>query len=166
MPGMAISEKTVSVPDFWSAASELGSHRGRGLVLLPDDVREFDGQLTASFREAAQNLAIRARGEGVDVEFVAPPGAVRGMYREHAAVWVLPWILSMSTSIVVGLIVNEIQRRLDAARAVGKAPPAITFREVVIEDDRVTARELTAPADEVRDLLARRADGDLVSSSE
>lgn len=154
---MTISEQTIPVPDFWPPASELsGRTREGSLVLLPDDVRELDGQLTASFRESAQNLSVRARSEGVTVEFVAPPGAERGMYRERAADWVLPWILSVPTGVAIGLIVNEIQRAIDAARAAKQAVPTIRFREVVIEDGRTTARELTGPADEVRDVLSRR----------
>ena len=154
---MPISEQTIRVPDFWPSVRDLSARsRAESLVLLPDDVGELDGQLTASFRESAQNLAVRARSEGVAVEFVTPPGAERGMYRERTADWVLPWILSIPTGVAIGLIVNEIQRAIDAARAAKQALPTIRFREVVIEEGRTTAHELTGPADEVRDMLSRR----------
>jgi hypothetical protein len=154
---VAISEQTIPVPDFWPGAGELlARSREDGLVLLPDDVRDLDGRLTASFRESAQNLSVRARSEGVAVEFVTPPGAERGMYRERAADWVLPWIVSIPTGVAIGLIVNEIQRVIDGARAAKQALPTIRYREVVIEDGRTTARELAGPADEIGEMLSRR----------
>jgi len=107
----------VPVPAFWPPASELSARSGGDtLVFLPDDVRDLDGQLTASFRESAQNLSVRARSEGIEVEFVSPADATRGMYRERAADWVLPWILSLPTGVAIGLVVNEIQRMIDRAR--------------------------------------------------
>lgn len=157
---MAISEQTIPVPDFWPGVADLLARSGAdSLVLLPDDVRELDGQLTASFRESAQNLSVRARSEGLAVEFVTPPGAERGMYRERAADWVLPWILRIPTGVAIGLIVNEIQRVIDGARAAKQAFPTIRFREVVIEEGRTTARELTGPADEMREILSQRLEG-------
>lgn len=154
---MAIEEQTVPVPDFWPDASTLSRLAGpEVLVLLPDDVRELDGQVTASYRETAQNLSISARDQGSAVEFVSPPGAARGMYRERSADWVLPWILSIPTGIAIGLIVNEIQRTIDRGRAAKQALPTVRFREVIVEEGRTTARELTGPADEMRELLLAR----------
>jgi hypothetical protein len=81
---------------------------------------------------------------------------------ERAADRVLPWILSIPTGVAIGLIVNEIQRVIDGARAAKQALPTIRFREVVIEDGRTTARELTGPADEMQEMLSwrRRLEGE------
>jgi hypothetical protein len=86
------------------------------------------------------------------------------MYRERAADWVLPWILNIPTGVAIGLIVNEIQRVIDGARAAKQALPTIRFRGVVIEDGRTTARELTGPADEMQEMLSRRLEGRLLDA--
>jgi hypothetical protein len=154
---LPVSEQTSPVPAFWPSATDLAARAdGGGLVFLPDDVREVDGQLTASFRESAQNPRLRAQSNDIPVEFVTPPDAQLGMYRERAAAWVLPWILSVPSGVVIGLIVNELQRAIDRARSAKQAIPSVRFREVIIENGRTTARELSGSAEELRDLLASR----------
>ena len=162
---MAIAERELAALEIWPSTDEL-SKRGAagGLVLLPDDVSDVEGEVVASFREAAQALQVGAKRTGLPVEFVAPPGARLGVYRERAAEWVLPYVLSIPTGVVIGLIVNEIQRVLDGARRSRQETPTFRFREVVIEDGRTVVRELTGPADELvrtlRERLPRDAGGD------
>jgi hypothetical protein len=160
-----VNERQLDALDIWPSADELSERLAvGGLVLLPDDVSEVQGETVASFREAAQALQVGAKRAGLPVEFAAPPGARLGVYRERAADWVLPYVLSIPTGVVIGLIVNEIQRALDAARRSGQAIPTFRFREVVIEDGRTTVRELSGPADELlltlRERTPRRADSD------
>jgi hypothetical protein len=77
---------------------------------------------------------------------------------------VLPYVLSIPTGVVIGLIVNEIQRVLDGTRRSRHEIPTFRFREVVIQDGRTVVRELTGPADELvrtlRERLPRDASGD------
>jgi hypothetical protein len=162
---VAIDERELTALEIWPSTEDLDKRAGAGgLVLLPDDVSEVEGEIVASFREAAQALRVAAKTAGVPVEFAAPPGARLGVYRERAADWVLPYVLSIPTGVVIGLIVNEIQRVLDAARRSRQAIPTFRFREVVIEDGRTVVRELTGPADELvrrlRERLPRDADSD------
>jgi hypothetical protein len=160
-----VNERQLDALEIWPAADELTQRLASGgLVLLPDDVSEVEGEMVASFREAAQRLRVGAKEAGVPVELVCPPGARRSVYRERAADWVLPYVLSIPTGVVIGLIVNEIQRVLNAARRSGQAIPTFRFREVVIEDGRTTVRELSGPADELlltlRERASRREDAD------
>jgi hypothetical protein len=160
-----VNERQLDALEIWPSAHELSQRLAvGGLVLLPDEVSEVEGERVASFREAAQALRVGAKEAGIPVELVAPPGARLGVYRERAADWVLPYVLSIPAGVVIGLIVNEIQRVLDAARRSGQAIPTFRFREVVIEDGRTTVRELSGPADEVlstlRERTSRRADAD------
>jgi hypothetical protein len=158
---VTINERQLDALDIWPSADELSERLAAGgLVLLPDDVSDVHGEIVASFREAAQALQVGAKKAGIPVEFAAPPGARLGVYRERAADWVLPYVLSIPTGIAIGLIVNEIQRVLGAARRSKQAIPIFRFREVVIEDGRTTVRELTGPADELLLTLRepRRAD--------
>jgi hypothetical protein len=156
---VAIAERQLGALDIWPSARELSERLASGgLVLLPDDVSEIEGEMVASFREAAQALQVGARKAGIPVELAAPPGARLGVYRERAADWVLPYMLSIPTGVVIGLVVNEIQRVLDKARRSGQAtPPTFRFREVVIEDGRTTVRELSGPADELLSTLRERS---------
>jgi hypothetical protein len=162
---VAIDERELAALEIWPSTDELSKRiETGGLVLLPDDVSEAEGEIVASFREAAQALRVGANRAGVPVVFAAPPGARLGVYRERAADWVLPYVLSIPTGVVIGLIVNEIQRVLNAARRSGQAVPTFRFREVVVEGRRMVVRELTGPADELirtlRERLPRDADGD------
>jgi hypothetical protein len=155
-----VNERQLDAREFWPPADELSQRLVvGGLVLLPDDVSDVEGETVASFREAAQALRVAAKEAGLPAELVAPPGARLGVYRERAAEWVLPYVLSIPTGVVIGLIVNEIQRVLDAARRSGQAMPTFRFREVVIEDGRTTVRELSGPADELLSTLRQRASG-------
>ena len=155
---MPISERKVSPVVGWPDPDELIRRASSGgVVLLPDEITELDGKTVASFREAAQALRVSGSAAGTPVEFAAPHGARLGVYRERAAEWVLPFVLSIPAGVASGLIVNELQRMIDSVRGAGTTvTPTVWFREVVIEDGRVSVRELAGPADEVRSLLAAR----------
>lgn len=162
---MPVNERQLDALEIWPTADELSQRLAvGGLVLLPDDVSEVDGETVASFREATQPLRVGAKEAELPVELVAPPGARLGVYRERAADWVLPYVLSIPTGVVIGLIVSEIQRVRDAARRSSQPIPTFRLREVIIEDGRTTVRELSGPADELlstlRERESRRADAD------
>ena len=127
---MAIDEREVAALEIWPSTDELNKRiAAGGLVLLPDDVSEVEGELVASFRESAQALRVGAKRAGVPVEFAAPPGARLGVYRERAAEWVLPYVLSIPTGVAIGLIVNEFQRVLDEpAGRVKRLRPFVSAR--------------------------------------
>lgn len=165
---VAIAERQLGALDIWPSADDLNERLASGgLVLLPDDVSEIDGETVASFREASHAIQIGARNAGIPVEFVAPPGARLGVYRERAADWVLPYVLSIPTGVAIGLVVNEVQRVLDRARRSGQAtPPTFRFREVVIEEGRTTVRELSGPADELLSTLKERTTRRAISGDE
>jgi hypothetical protein len=151
---VAVDERELDALEIWPSADELTKRLASGgLVLLPDDISEVEGETVASFREAAQALQVAAKRAGLPVEFAAPPGARLGVYRERAADWVLPYVLSIPTGVGIGLIVNEIQRVLEATRRSRRAVPTFRFREVAIEDGRVRVRELSGPADELLSTL-------------
>jgi hypothetical protein len=98
---------------------------------------------------------------GLDVELVVPSDARAGEYSEHAADWVLPLMLSVPGGAVAALVANEIQRRLDAWRAARKEArtPIARYREVVLDQDRQTMRqiEIEGPADELAEWLRGRS---------
>jgi hypothetical protein len=77
---VTVEEREVAALETWPSTDELNNRvAAGGLVLLPDDVSEVEGEIVASFRESAQALRVGAKTAGVSVEFVAPPGARLGV---------------------------------------------------------------------------------------
>lgn len=152
---MPVREVTSVGLEHWPPPEELAERVATGGVFfLPDDVSDVDGETVAAFRETAQALRVRASKDGVPVEFVAPAGARLGVYRERAAEWILPFVLSIPAGVAINLVANEIQRFIDSRRrAEAHAPPSIRYREAIIQDGRTTVRELIGPADEVLAIL-------------
>ncbi len=152
---MPVREVTSVGLDHWPPPEELAERVATGGVyFLPDDVSDVDGQTVAAFRETTQALRVRASKDGVPVELIAPAGARLGVYRERAAEWVLPFVLSIPAGVAINLVADEIQRFIDSRRrAETDAHPNIRYREAIIEDGRTTVRELVGPADEVLSML-------------
>jgi hypothetical protein len=157
---MAVHRTVYPAPDYLDPGELVTRRREDALVLLPDTLSRVDGQLVAGFRPGAQALRVRAMQEGVAVEVVVPEGARAGHYTEHAADWVLPLILDVPATAVGQLIANEIQRWIDEWRNQGRSrTPTLRYREVIVDEatQQTKVRELEGPADEVADLIARRA---------
>ena len=143
----------------WPSADEL---KGRdGLVILPDQVEETPGGLTAGFRPDTQELRVSAREQGVAVELYTPEGARRGVYEEHAADWVLPVVISFPVNIACGLIVEMIEARLAGWRSAGSPAPEPEMRcgLLEIDDGKLRVQDLEGPAAEVAELLKELAAG-------
>lgn len=157
-----LEERTSPADDSMPSAAELEAALGENvLVLLPEQVTKAKGELFASFREDAQSLRVHGAEAGLDVRLHAPPGARLGVYREHAADWVLPLLAFAAggaNNVVWNLVANEIQRRLDHWRQGGSGhEPVVRVREAVIEKERVYVRAVEGPAEEMIDWL--REDG-------
>jgi hypothetical protein len=149
-----LEERQSAPGDSVPSAAELDAELGENvLVLLPEQVTESNGEVFASFREDAQALRVHGAEAGLDVRLHAPPGARLGVYREHAAEWVLPLLAfagGTTYNIVCNLVANEIQRYLDRWRDSGSGrEPVVRYREAVIEKDRVRVREIDGPASEM-----------------
>jgi hypothetical protein len=86
------------------------------------------------------------------VELATPPEAEVAAYREHAAEWVVPFVLGIPTAIVIPLITNRIQRWLDERRPT-ESVPVLKYREATVIDGHVRVREVEGPADEVMGAL-------------
>lgn len=156
---MAVCKSVHPGPEHLDACELIRLRGEEALVLLPETVSQFDGQMVAGFREGAQALRVRARQEGVPVELVVPEGARPGQYTEHAADWVLPLILGIPVGVVCQLIANEIQRLIDEWCEPGRSrTPRLRYREVVVDEatQAVRVRELEGPADEVAAWISRR----------
>lgn len=151
-------------------AAELAKLVGEDrLVLLPDQVVAAGDERIAGFRPESKALRVDALDAGLEVDLVVPAGARAGEYSEHAADWVLPLILSVPGSAIGILVANEIQRRLDAWRAARKAAPTpiARFREVVIDQDQRTMRqiEIEGPADDLAEWLRSRSLGEAIPAA-
>ena len=121
---MPITEKFSPPLADWPDADEIRRVTAEGtLVVLPDRVSVVSGEIVASFREDAQALRVRGDEQGLRVELLAPKDARLGVYREHAAEWILPIVIFLAgqgASIMTNLIANEIQRRVDRLRESGQ----------------------------------------------
>lgn len=151
---MAIKEGFSKAAAFWPSAAEFVQDRER-IVLLPAQVEERNGEVIAGFRPDAQELRVNAASEGIEVELYAPAGARLGVYREHAADWILPTVLGIPISLATQLLANLIQARIDDWRERG-APghkPEVRCGLAEIEDGNLRVRDLEGPAEEIRDIL-------------
>ncbi len=149
-----LEERRIPADEALPSATELDAALGENvLVLLPEQVTKANGELFASFREDAQGLRVHGAEAGLDVRLHTPPGARLGVYREHAADWVLPLLAfacGAANNVVWNLVANEIQRRLDHWREGGSGPaPVVRYRETVIEKERMYVREIDGPAEEM-----------------
>jgi hypothetical protein len=155
---MPIVESRSAPLSHWPSVEELRTLAADGaLVLLPDRVSLVGNETVAAFREDAQALRVRGREAGLRVELSAPAGARLGVYREHAAEWILPvavFLGAQAANVISNLIANEIQRRLDAWRGThtGRAP-AVRYRELLLQGDDVHVREVEGSAEEIVALL-------------
>lgn len=151
---MSLTERVIDPPAHWPSADELRRAAAQGtLVLLPDDVREIDGNLTAFFRTDAQALRVRASTAGLKSVLLSPDGAERAGYSEYAADWVLPVVVGVALS-VPGAVVADVIHDAIANNPDPQAPaPIVRFREAVVDGDSVRLREVEGPADEVERLL-------------
>lgn len=134
----------------------------QGLVLLPDKISVVGGEEVAGFRPDAQALRVEAMREGVEVELALPDGVRPGFYNEHAADWVLPFVLEVPNSVVAGLIATYLQRRLDAWKSSRNSRmPTVRYRDVERQtaDGTTRIREIEGPAPEVIDWLRSGARG-------
>lgn len=163
---MPVTERWNSPPDGWPPASELEGLRARAdLVLLPDRVeRSSEGTVIAAFREDAQAFRVDAIQEGLTVELSRPPNSQVAAYREHAAEWVLPFLLGIPTSVVTVLVANRLQRWLDSRRT-ARVVPTVRYREARLDGGEVRVRELEGPADEVISFLRAGEAGELTQGA-
>lgn len=157
---MTITERTVDPPSGWPDASVLlNLAAGDRLVLLPDRIEEFNGELRASYRDDAQALRVAAQRAGMEVVFGAPESAKPATYREHDATLVLSFVLSIPGGLIGTLLANEIQRHLDRWRNEKRDDVAqlkVRAREVVIEAGRTKVREIEGPGEEVVAWLSKQ----------
>jgi hypothetical protein len=130
---MAVSEHWVPPPAGWPSVEDVEQlQTAADVVLLPDRVdRERDGALVAAFREEAQALRVEALRAGFTVELARPAEATLAAYREHAAEWVLPLILSVPAGAAAQLVANFLQRRLDELRSRKSDMPRVRYRELI-----------------------------------
>jgi hypothetical protein len=160
---MAVKQGYGQVDENWPTAAELSGRFGDGkIAVLPDRVEESGEEVIAAFRRDTQELRVSGQEAGLEVELVSPAGARLGIYEEHAADWILPTIASFPLSIAGTLVANMLQARIDTRKAGGEeqAMPVVRYQEVEIDGERTRLREIEGPADEVRDLLRQRADGE------
>lgn len=156
---MALTEGFSKPATFWPNAAELTESSDR-VVILPAQVENRNGEVIAGFRPDAQELRVNAASEGIEVELYAPAGARLGVYREHAADWILPTVLGIPISLGTQLLANLIQARIDAWRE-QSAPgpePEVRCGLAEIEDGNLRVRDLEGPAEEVRDILRELAE--------
>jgi hypothetical protein len=151
---VGVTEQWGQPPEGWPTARELETlRRSADLVLLPDRVeRKGDGTVVAAFREDAQAFRVDALRKGLTVELARPPDSRLAAYREHAADWILPFVLGVPTSVITGLVINRLQRWLDE-RGDADATPTVRYREARLVEGEVRVREVEGPADEVIALL-------------
>jgi hypothetical protein len=156
---MALHEGFSKPATFWPNAAEFAQDTKR-IVILPAQVEETNGEVIAGFRPDAQELRVNAASEGIEVELYAPDGARLGVYREHAADWILPTVLGIPISLATQLLANLIQTRIDEWRERGAAGPEPEVRcgLAEIEDGNLRVRDLEGPAGEVRDILRELAE--------
>lgn len=151
---MSLSERLSDPPEHWPSASALRQAAAEGtFVLLPDDVRDVDGTLTAFFRTDAQALRVRAATAGLRPILLTPEGAEVAGYSEYAADWVLPVVLTAVLSIPAGVVADVIH---DSIANKSGPPPSVRYREAVVDGDKVRLREVEGPADEIERLLRDR----------
>jgi hypothetical protein len=154
---MAVHKSVYPAPEHLDAT---GFEPRDALVLLSDTLSPVAGQMVAGFRDGAQALRVRARQSGVPVEVVVPEGARPGHYSEHAADWILPFILGVPVATVAQLIATEVQRWIDGWRKEGRSRiPTLRYREVLVDEatQKTIVRELEGPAEEVADWIVRRS---------
>jgi hypothetical protein len=154
---VATTERIVDAPDHWPVAEEL-ERRASGdvLVILPEEVGEVDGKLTAFFRPEAQALRAKAMQAGLTPLMLAPEGAEVAGYSEFAADWVLPVIVAASLAIPAQIVADVLVDRIAEAGHGPGAPLIVRYREAVTDQKRVCVREIEGPAQEVERLLRER----------
>lgn len=156
---MAVKEGFSRPAKSWPSVAELVEGNER-VVILPAQVENRNGEVIAGFRPDAQELRVNGASEGIEVELYAPDGARLGVYREHAADWILPTVLGIPISLATQLLANLIQSRIDAWRERGATGPEPEVRcgLAEIEDGNLRVRDLEGPAEEVRDILRELAE--------
>lgn len=157
---MSITERSVDAPDHWPAPEALERAAERDvIVILPEQVDDPDGILTAFFRADAQELRVRAAEAGFGAVLLAPDGAELAGFSELAADWVLPVVLSAALTIPSTVVADMIYDHI-ANGGPDAAAHVVRYREAVVEQGKVKVREFEGPADEIARLLsARRQDG-------
>jgi hypothetical protein len=154
---VSLTERLTDPPEHWPSADVLRKATTEGsFVLLPDDVRDVDGTLTAFFRTDAQALRVRASNAGLKPVLLAPDGAEVAGYSEYAADWVLPVVVTAALSIPSAVVADVIHDGIANKPESGGAAPTVRYREAVVDGDRVRVREIEGPADEVERLLRER----------
>lgn len=154
---MSVAERLVDPPRHWpSAETLLREVAGGALLILPEEIAEPRGTLTAFFRVDAQELRVRAEEAGMDARLLAPGGADLAGFSEFAADWVLPVlvasVLTVPSTVAAEMIYDHINKSRGEA-----ASRVVLYREAVISDGRVRLRELEGPAEEVARLLRERS---------
>jgi hypothetical protein len=145
---MAVKESVHPAPGF---LADLFEHETGGLTLFPDRIEAHDDVVVASYRPDAQALRVVAEQLGLKVTVVAPKGAKKGIYTEHAADWVLP-LIEIPDAVVAAFIVAYLDHRLKGWRAGSSArrAPVVRYREVERSADGATQeREIEGPAEDV-----------------
>jgi hypothetical protein len=156
---VSLSDRTIDPPEHWPSAEELDrAATGDVLVILPEEIGNDDGTLTAFFRSDAQELRVRARQAGLTPLLLAPEGAEVAAYSEFTADWVLPVVVAAGLAIPTGVVTALVHDRIDTPSHEHVAPPIVRYREAVIDHGRVRLREIEGPADEVERLLRERGD--------
>src|SRR5437588_208028 len=124
---MSVSERELDPPEHWPSAVELGRAAGGDtLVILPEEVAEVDGTLTAFFSTETQALRVKAKHAGFEPLLLAPEGAAVAGHSEYAADWILPVIvtsaLAFPSALGANIAADLIHDRIAGATSASSIP--------------------------------------------
>jgi hypothetical protein len=104
-----------------------------GILIFPDRVHESRGVTYAGFRADAQAIRLALAEAGVPTNFATPRGAKRAVYDEHHATWVLPTVVGIMGSGVLGIatpfIVDWIRSRFASISEKDRSQVKLQYRE-------------------------------------
>lgn len=154
-----MSERVLDPPEHWPTAEELNRAVSPDtLVILPEEVAEVDGTLTAFFATEAQALRVKAKEAGLEPLLLAPPGAAVAGHSEYAADWILPAVVTAALAFPSGLAANVaadlIHDRMAGAASPTSVPAIVCYQEARIEaDGRMQLHRTEGPAEELEKFL-------------
>lgn len=125
------------------------------IAFLPTSEGELNGQVTAGFRPAAQEMRVLALEKGLNVEMLAPEGAQLGIHQEHAADIILPVLASFVPGVASSLVADYIFAWLTRG---GNKNEVVRCELVEIENGSVRLHNVEGPAEELLDYFRDATD--------
>ena len=129
------------------------------LAIIPDSIRDYDGELTALFRIESQDLRAIGTQRGIDVRLLTPVGAKLATRTERADAVILPFVISLSTQLIANVLTPYVEALIDKWKETGSRKPDVVYRRGEWKPDGSIERvDITGDASSILKLLKEESE--------